>query len=119
MTILSHHNSISVEYAQRDTLYQFLKPKLLKAINDGQMSPFEFAIIDDWYLAVKNNRQEAGYGYLNPPSHSELSKSDALRQKVGLRTIEIRNRLVDIEHETGMNFYLGNPWASGKINIKE
>jgi hypothetical protein len=119
-TILSHHNSISKEYTRKDTLYPFLKPKLLTAIRNGQMSPWEFAIIDDWYRAVKFSRQEIGYGYLNSPSQAELLQVNELRQIIGLRTIEIRNRLLDIEKLTGMNFYLpGNPWVEGKIIIKE
>jgi hypothetical protein len=119
-TILSHHNSISKEYAQKDTLYQFLKPSLLTAINDGNMSPWEFAMIDDWYRAVKSNRSETGYGYLNSPFRSELDQVNELRKIAGLSSVETRNRLIDIETLTGMNLYLpGKPWLNGKILIKE
>jgi hypothetical protein len=119
-TILSHHNSISYEYTRSDTIYQFLKPKLLRAIEMGQMSPWEFAIADDWYLAVSANRKDAGYGYLNAPSTSQKLTTNKLRERIGLRTVEIRNRLIDIETLTGMNFYLpGRPWVDGKIVISE
>lgn len=119
-TILSHHNSISHEYTRSDTIYQFLKPKLLQAIKDGQMSPWEFAIVDDWYLAVSTNREKVGYGYLNAPSVSQKLRTNELRERIGLRTVEIRNRLIDIEKLTGMNFYLpGRPWVDGKIIVAD
>jgi tetratricopeptide (TPR) repeat protein len=119
-TILTHHNSISKAYVQKDTLYEFLKPKLLTAISKGQMSPEEFALIDDWYRVVKFNGKEPAYGYLNALSQSELVQVNAVRKKIGLGTVETRNQLIDIEKRTGMNFYLpGNPWVQGKIMIKE
>jgi hypothetical protein len=113
-TILSHHNSISKKYVNKDTLYNFIKPKLIEAIEKGQISPYEFAIIDDWYIAVSSERTQAGYGFLNPPLTSTLSETNKLRQRIGLRTIDLRNELVDISNETGMNFYLPD-WIEGKI----
>jgi hypothetical protein len=113
-TILSHHNSISKEYVNKDTLYNLIKPKLIEAIKKGQISPYEFAIIDDWYIAVSSERTQAGYGFLNPPLTSTLSETNKLRQRIGLRTIDLRNELVDISNETGMNFYLPD-WIEGKI----
>ena len=50
LTILVHHNSISTEYAQKDTLYPTLKPRLLKAIRTGEMLPDDYAIIEDAYV---------------------------------------------------------------------
>ncbi|QHT69866.1 hypothetical protein GXP67_26070 [Rhodocytophaga rosea] len=97
-TIMSHHNSISTAYVQKDTLYQFLKPALLIAISEGKMSPWEFAMIDDWYLAVKSNRTETGYGYMNSPARAELSQVNELRNKIGLNSVETRNSLIDIEN---------------------
>ncbi|WP_299163597.1 hypothetical protein [uncultured Eudoraea sp.] len=117
-TILSHHNSISQAYSKKDTLYMHVRPKLIQAIETGQMSPFEFAMIDDWQKAVISNRTEAGYGFLNPPLQATLSVTDDLRQKIGLRTIELSNKLVDIEEKTGMNFYLPD-WIQGRIIIEQ
>ncbi|MGD9329651.1 MAG: hypothetical protein PVH48_11835 [Cyclobacteriaceae bacterium] len=117
-TILSHHNSISKEYVNKDTLYNLIKPKLIEAIKKGQISPYEFAIIDDWYIAVSSERTQAGYGFLYPPLTSTLSETNKLRQRIGLRTIDLRNELVDISNETGMNFYLPD-WIDGKINVEQ
>ncbi|PWJ43861.1 hypothetical protein [Sediminitomix flava] len=116
-TILSHHNSITTEYVKNDTLYSSIKPKLLKAIEKGEMSPYEFALIDDWYIAVSSNRKQTGYGFLNSPLKSTLLETDQLRQNVGLRSVEQRNKLVEIEKKTGMNFYLPD-WISGEIKIE-
>lgn len=116
-TILSHHNSISTGYVNKDTLYTFIKPKLIQAIGKGQMSPYEFAIIDDWHIAVGSGRTQTGYGFLNPPLSSTLTETNILRQEVGLRTIELRNKLIDVERKTGMNFYLPD-WHDGKIIVE-
>lgn len=116
-TILSHHNSVSTAYVKKDTLYKSIKPKLMQAIGKGQMSPYEFAIIDDWYIAVGSGRTQTGYGFLNPPLSSTLTETNKLRRKVGLRTIELRNKLIDVEKKTGMNFYLPD-WNDGKIMVE-
>lgn len=106
LTILSHHNSISTAYTQKDTLYPRLKQRLLEAIRTGEMSPYDYAVIEDWYVAVKSERREAAYGYLNTLTEQELPNSNKLRQEIGMHSIEVRNLLVDIQKQTGMNFYL-------------
>lgn len=116
-TIISHHNSIATEYVKKDTLYKLIRPTLLQAIDKGEISPYEFAIIDDWRLAVLHNRKLPGYGFLNSPKKETLSETNQLRLKVGLRTVEMRNKLVDIEHRTGISFYLPD-WIDGKIKIR-
>lgn len=116
-TIISHHNSISREYARKDTLYSFIKPELFKAIKKGEMSPYEYALADDWYKAVVSERTLPGYGFLTTPKKSTLSKTNQLREKIGLRSIELRNKLVEVERKTGMEFYLPD-WIKGQINIE-
>jgi hypothetical protein len=116
-TILSHHNSITQEYVQKDTLYNFIKPMLKTAVRKGQMSPYEFALIDDWYVAVSSNRIEPGYGFLNQPNESTLNETNQLREGIGLRTIELRNKLVDVEKRTGMNLNLPD-WIHEKIEVE-
>lgn len=117
-TIISHHNSISKEYVKKDTLYNFIKPMLIKSVEQGEMSPYEYALIDDWQKAVSSDRTEPGYGFLNPPKKSTLFETNDLRRKIGLREIELRNKLVDVEKKTGMKFYLPN-WVEGKIKIEQ
>ena len=116
-TILSHHNSITQEYVINDTLYNYIKPMLKKAIQKGEMSPYEYALVDDWQIAVSSGRTNPGYGFLMSPAHSSLSETNQLRQSIGLRTIELRNKLVEVETKTGMNFYLPD-WVKGEITVK-
>lgn len=105
--ILSHHNSISKKYALKDTLYPLLRPKLLKAVQSGAMSPYEFAMIDDWYIAVKSDRQNTHFGYLSSNLTSEQKRNvNILREEIGLSSIETIASLVDIQKQTGINFYL-------------
>lgn len=120
-TILSHHNSISQAYVNRDTLYTYFRPKLLEAIKKGQLSPYEFAIIDSWHLEVKSSHTANSYGFLGPSlTHSTAEEANRLRSQIGLRSIQTRNKLVEIQEETGMDFYLpGEPWVIGKITIEE
>ena len=120
-TILSHHNSISQDYNSKDTLYPALKPRLIEALKRGMISPFELALVDEWYRAVKSGRSVPyGYGILDPPTHGALQGFNALRQTVYLRSIELRNLLVEVQEKTGMNFYLpGEPWVKGKVEVVE
>ena len=119
-TILSHHNSISQNYAQKDTLYPSLKSDLSKALLKGEVSPFELALIDEWYRSTLAQGHYIGYGILNPPTESNLTQTNELRAKVFLRTVETRNALVDIQEKTQMNFYLpGEGWIDGKIEVTE
>lgn len=115
-TILAHHNSISKTFVSQDTLYENVRPKLLRAIAKGEMNPYELAIIEDWRIAVLSDRGDAGYGYLNPPTVSAVARADSLRKGINIRSIALRNGLVDIQDKTGMNLYIdGYPWAVGKI----
>lgn len=119
-TIISHHNSISQKYNKSDEIYPDLKLILLKALGKGEISPAEFAIIDDWYLTTIDQTNRAFYGILNPPNYSELSATNDLREKIFLRPVETRNQLIETEYKTGMNFYLDiSPWLNGKMEIKE
>lgn len=120
-TILSHHNSMSEEYVKQDTLFQFLKPKLREAVKKGQMSPFEFALVSDWKMAVESNHSSTAYGFLGAiqgaPSVQKINRN---RAQLGLRSLELRNNLVDLEKELELNFYLpGEPWQEGKIQAIE
>ncbi len=117
--VLSHHNSISSAYNKVDTLFDFVRPKLIKALDNGQISPFEFALIENWKIAAESNHSQASYGFLGPTLNSKtLISADSLRNNIGMRSIELRNQMVDLQEETGIDFYLqGNPWQDGKIRV--
>lgn len=54
---------------------------LIQGIEQGQMTPYEYALIDDWQKAVASDRTEPGYRFLNPPNKLTLSETNDLRQK--------------------------------------
>ncbi|MEQ8473259.1 MAG: hypothetical protein RIC35_18835 [Marinoscillum sp.] len=118
-TILCHHNSLSPEYQQSDDIYPNLKPRLMVEVSKGMMDPYDLALIDDWYIAVKSGRKEKSYGYINHISNQdELAKANQLRADLFIRSIELRNQLVDIQNKTKMDFYLaGETWVKGKIVV--
>jgi len=119
-TILSHHNSISQDYNEKDTLYPGLRPKLKDALKKGQISPFELASIDVWYRLTKSNKDKPTYGILNAPTQEKLTQTNGLRKAVYLRPIEIRNELIEIQKKTGMDFYINeDSWIEGQIEIRE
>ncbi len=95
-----------------------MKPHLFEAIRTGEMSPYEYALVDDWRIAVSSERKGTGYGYLRPPARSTLNETNRLRERIGLRSIELRNQLVEVEGKTGMDFYLAD-WVDGAITIEE
>lgn len=117
-TILSHHNSQGLEYVKKDTLYDFIRPKLLQSLKEGYISPYEIALIEDWKEAVLSQWNESPYGYLNPPTALNISQVNETRNAIGLRTVALRNMLVVIQEKTGMNFYLPD-WVEGKIEIED
>lgn len=117
-TIVSHHNSITYEYVKKDTLFEDLKPLLLESLKRGEISPYEIALMEDWKNAVLRDSTTLAFGYLNPPTIETLQEVNRNREKLGLRSIDVRNKLVVIEEKTGMNFYLPD-WVKGKIQILE
>jgi len=116
--ILSHHNSISVAHTQADTLYQQLQPALLSALQRGELAPAEYATFDDWYVASKSDGREEAYGYLKPLTEQELPLANARRARIGLRSVDLRNQLVTIQEQTGLNLLLdGTFWVKGRILV--
>lgn len=116
-TILSHHNSIAQDYVEKDTLYEFIKPKLTQSLKKGYLSPYEFALMEDWKKAVLTDGEESIYGYLKSPNESNIKEIDEARSEIGLRSIELRNKLIDIEEKTGIDLHLPD-WVDGKIIIE-
>ena len=116
--IISHHNSISVPYNSRDSLYARIKPKLVAALKAGEISPAELAIIEDWRTAALNGHQLTSYGFLGAiPNDSVLALVNRNRAAIGMRSVELRNELIDIEQETGIDLYLPKDWQKRKITI--
>ena len=105
--ILSHHNSISVSYNSKDTIYEQIKPKLLNALKKGEISPYELAQIEDWRMAALNDHELTSFGFIGKiPSNTEFDLVNKNRAEIGLRSIELRNNLIDIERSTGLNLHL-------------
>ncbi|NID09195.1 hypothetical protein [Fibrivirga algicola] len=110
--MLSHHNSISQAYALKDTVYSHVRPKLMKALKSGQLSPYEFAMIDDWYMAVKTTGQKTHFGYLSNSLTAQAKvKVDQCREAMGLSSIETIRLLADLQQQTGFNCYLPSNMA--------
>lgn len=116
--ILSRHNSISQAYCKSDTLYQFVKPILLSSIKKGNLSPASFAWIDDWFITVESGWSKASYGYVKGLKENEITNCNEMRKQIGLRKVETRNQLIDIQNKTQIDFYLPpRPKKDGKILV--
>lgn len=116
--ILSRHNSISQAYCKSDTLYQYVKPILISSIKKGNLSPASFAWIDDWFITVESGWSTASYGYVNQLKKDDVDKSNQMREQIGLRKVETRNQLIDLQNKTQMDFYLpARPKKNGKILV--
>jgi len=117
--ILSRHNSISQAYCKSDTLFPFLKPILVSSIKTGNLSPASLAWIEDWFITVESGWSIGSYGYVNPLNRNEIAKSNEMRKQIGLRKVETRNQLIDLQYKTQMDFYLpSRPKKNGKILAK-
>ncbi len=115
---LVHHNSIYTEYTKKDTLYLNIRPELVKSIEKGELHPYKFALIEDWRHSVLYEHQLLSYGYLEEiPDEYTLQKNNENRKKMGIRSIELRNKLLDIEKETGLNLYIPKDWKKGRITV--
>lgn len=44
----------------------------------GELSPYDHAATEEWYIAVKSDHKEAAYGYLKPLTLDDLPKSKHL-----------------------------------------
>ena len=69
-------------------------------------------------MAVLNGHQLTSFGFLGAiPNDSVLAVVNKSRADIGIRSIELRNELIDIENESGMNLYLPKGWQKGKITV--
>ncbi len=112
-TILSHHNSISSNFNQKDSLYQSLYPLLVQACKTGEMSVYELAYIENWRLNINEKWRRSTYGYLSKSlTPSELVYANELREAIGLRSVQTRNHLIDLQLKYGFDW--GLPRISNK-----
>ncbi|MEM1220538.1 MAG: hypothetical protein AAGH79_16575 [Bacteroidota bacterium] len=119
-TILSHHNSISQAYNQKDQWYAQIRPLLEQSLHLGEMSPFEFALIDEWYRLSVADPETVTYGLVDYPRHGSLAQVNELRTAAFLRPIETRNGLLDIERTTSLQLHIEETaWIDGIISVEE
>lgn len=118
--IVCHHNSISPDYNSKDTLYTSMRPRLLKALDKGEISPYEFAQMEDWKTAVLNDHKRSSFGFIGDVGSEEnLMEINQIRSAVGMRSTHLRNQLLDIEKSTGLNLYLPKGWREGVIDYQK
>lgn len=120
-TILSHYNSMSEELAKADALYPAMRITLQRELGLGRISPFEFALIDNWYQSVSSGRTVESYGILEEEvSEHSLASVNANRLTVGLPTIENHNWLLQLQRETGISLFFGQAWGrNSPIAVKK
>ena len=116
--ILSHHNSISKAYNAADTLYVDMRPLLLQAIQEGNLHPYEFAIIEDWRTTSLTGHDATRYGYLGKIQDTkQMEEVNRQRSMIGLRSVQLRNSLLELEKELGITLYLPKDWQKNAITI--
>lgn len=58
------------------------------------------------------------FGFLGAISASaELETVNENRVSIGLRSVQLRNNLIDIEQATGLNLYIPEEWQKAKITV--
>ena len=119
-TILSHYNSMSEELTKADILYPAMKITLQRELGLGRISPFEFALIDNWYQSVKSGRTVESYGILEGEvSEGSVASVDANRLAVGLPPIGVYNQLLAVQNESRIRLFFGQAWGGNSpIGIK-
>ncbi len=120
-TILSHYNSISESFAKADTLYTSIREDLRNELAQGRISPFEFALIDNWHQSIESGRTIESYGILAEEVSAEaLARVDANRLAVGLPTIQGHNSLLELQTKSGLRLFFGEGWGGDSpIDVKK
>lgn len=111
--------AVILSHNEHDTIYNQLRPKLYSAFERGELSAIELAIIETWRIVVDTDRKEKGFIIWGEEiTKPESIKGDSLRQRIGLRSIGLNNKLIQTEKELDMNFYL-SPFHGGIVTIKD
>jgi hypothetical protein len=65
---------------------------------------------------ILNDHELTSYGFLGTiPDGTVFETINKNRANIGLRSIDLRNNLIDVENETGINLHLPKGWQNGKI----
>ena len=97
-----------------------MRPSLLEALKRGEISPYELAQMEDWKAAGLTNHDSTSVGFIGKiQNEAALKNVNRNRSAIGLRSIELRNKLIDLEKLTGMNLYLLKGWQNGKITVAD
>ncbi|PSR56715.1 hypothetical protein AHMF7605_26085 [Adhaeribacter arboris] len=118
--IIGDHSwaTVLISHNEHDYIYQQLRPKLYAALKRGEISAIELAIVESWRRVVDTNGQEKAFViWEQEVSQEEAAHADSLRSSIGLRSIALNNKLLDLEKELKMKFYL-SPSHGGRIIVK-
>ena len=111
--------TVIISHNEHDTIYYELESKLYSAFERGEISPIDLAIIETWRTGVNTGWKDKSFIIFKEQiGVQEATHADSLRQSIGLRNIELNNKLIQIQNELKMNFYL-SPFHGGLITIKE
>lgn len=111
--------TVMISHNEHDTIYNELRPKLYSAFERGEISAIEIAIVESWRSVVDTGWKDKSFVIWEQEiDKSEASHADSLRSSIGLRSIELNNRLIDTEKELIMKFYL-SPSHGGRITVKQ
>jgi hypothetical protein len=111
--------TVIISHNEHDTIYNELSPKLYEALRRGELSAIDLAIIETWRTVVDTDRKEKGFVIWNETiNSSEAMKADSLRQTIGLRSIELNNKLLHTAKELKMEFFL-SPFHGGIITVRD
>ncbi len=111
--------TVMISHNEHDTIYNELRPKLYSAFERGEISAIEIAIVESWRSVVNTGWKDKSFVIWEQEiDKSEASHADSLRSSIGLRSIELNNRLIDTEKELKMKFYL-SPSHGGRITVKQ
>ncbi|QMU28766.1 hypothetical protein [Adhaeribacter radiodurans] len=118
--IIGDHSwaTVLISHNEHDSIYRELRPKLYAAFERGEISAIELAIIESWRCVVDTGGKDKAFVIWEQEiSQPEATHADSLRSTIGLRNIALNNRLLDLEKELKIKFYL-SPSHGGRIKVK-
>ena len=111
--------TVIISHNEHDTIYNELRPKLYRAFERGEISAIELAIVESWRTVVNTGWKDKSFVIWDQKiGKNEATNADSLRNTIGLRSIELNNKLIETEKELKMKFYL-SPSHGGLITVKE